>query len=206
MKSLVVILLLCMGVTIASAQEVYNSSGKPGYHKKTKTNKGYDPSKLVLGGGIQAGFGGGYAVAGLSPIVGYHFTNHLVAGVGVGYLYEQAPDANFSTYSSTYYDKEHIVYPNVWLRYFVWRGLYLSAAYEQDIIWRSFPDYNPVTGDQTTIHSNVGAECLLGGLGIRQPLGGRASFFIELMWDFLQQQYSPYYGQPDLRAGIAVGL
>jgi hypothetical protein len=202
MKRIIVVLLLCVGFTYVSAQEVYNSSGKPGYHKKTKKNKGYDPSKLILGGGLQAGFGDGYAVAGISPMVGYKFTSHFAAGVGIGYLYEQAPDPNWSTFPPVYYDKENIVYPNLWARYFVWRGLYLTGAFEYDFISLKAPvDY---LGDVGKL--NVNAQCLLAGLGIKQPLGGRASFFIELMWDFLQQPYSPYLGQPDIRAGIAVGL
>ena len=205
MRKIIVVLLLSLGFTYASAQEVYTSSGKPGYHKKTKSNKGYDPSKLVLGGGLNAGFGGGYAAVGLAPIVGYKFTNHFIAGVGLGYMYYQMPDDNFYNPYKVYYDKENIVYPNLWARYFVWRGLYLTGAYEYDFIHLTYPNYDNF-GNQITSKENVNAQCLLFGLGVKEPIGGRVSFFVELMYDFLQQKYSPYLGQPIFRGGIAAGL
>jgi len=203
MKKIVFFLILCTGFLYASGQEVYNSSGKQGFHKKTKKSKGYDPSKLVLGGGLSAVFGDGYALAGISPIVGYRVANNFCAGVGLGYLYQKSPDWYFPTLS----DKYNIVYPNVWARYTVWRGLYATGAYEYDIISLTEPIPDGITGFpvNTTIH--VSANCLLAGVGIKQPLGGRVSFFVEIMHEFLQEQYSPYVNEPLIfRAGVCAGL
>ncbi len=205
MRQTILVTLLCIIFSYASAQEVYNSSGKPGYHKKTKKSKGYDPSKLVLGGGLNAAYGGGYAVAGISPLVGYQFFNHFSAGVGLGYLYSQQPDGIFSNAYTTYYDREHIIYPNLWARYIVFRGLYVTSSFEYDIIKLSQPNVD-FYGNMVTDKLNVNAECLLLGLGVKQPLSGRVSFFVEGMYDVLQQQYSPYYRQPVFRAGVCAGL
>src|ERR1017187_10428182 len=91
MKNIVVVLLLFFGISYASAQEVYTSSGKTGFHKKTKKKKGYDPDRLIIGGGITFGIDGGYVNLGLAPIVGYRITDHFSAGLGLGYLYASAP-------------------------------------------------------------------------------------------------------------------
>ncbi len=207
MKKILIVLLLCAAYFTGTCQEVYNSSGKSsGFKKKTKREKGYDPSKLVIGGGLNLAYGGGYAVAGLSPIVGYHFFNNFVGGVGVGYLYQQQPNIQYTTAYKTYYDREHIIYPNLWARYVVWRGLYLSTCFEHDIIKLSVPDRD-AAGSLITSHLNVGSNALLAGIGLKQPIGGRVSFFVEVVHDFLQQTYSPYYGQPILfRAGVCAGL
>ena len=209
MKNIVFALLLCAGFACASAQEVYTSSGKPGYHKKTKREKGFDPSKLVLGGGLDAGYSNGFAIAGISPIVGYRFFNNFTAGVGLGYLYVQFPD--FELNGKNYYDKENIIYPSLWARYTIYRGLYATGSYEYDIIKLSQPAFD-VNNPSNIINktASINAQCLFAGVGLRQPLGGRVSFFIEVLHEFLQQKNSPYLtddvGPLIFRAGIAAGL
>lgn len=209
MKKFLFIILLCAGFTYASAQEVYTSSGKAGFHKKTKREKGYDPSKLVVGGGLVANYSSGYAAAGISPIVGYNFFHNFTAGVGLGYLYAQQP--YLQTTDKLYYIKEHIIYPSLWARYIVFRGLYLTTSFEHDIIKLTVPDYDHNNPSQIIDYkSTVNTQCLLAGVGLKQPLGGRVSFYFEVMHEFLQNNNpnSPYYGQGPLifRAGVAAGL
>ena len=98
-------------------------------------------------------------------MVGYKFTNNLVAGVGLGYQYNQQPDLNFSNpyYSSTvYYDKENIVYPNLWAKYTVWRILYIGTQLEYDLIHLNEPALD-INGYQITANVNVNATCWLVG-------------------------------------------
>jgi len=211
MKHIIWVLLVFVGISCACAQDVYTSSGKPGYHKKTKKVKGYDPSKLVVGGGFTAGFADGYVAAGISPIVGYRFTDHFLAGVGLGYLYSQSPDPEFSppNWPSTYYDKESLVSPNLWAHYYVWRGLYIAGTFEYNFIWLSQPDaYYDQYGNPYIQQDklNVAVPCLLIGPGFKMPLGGRVSAFGELLYDVLQQPNSPYLNQPVIRFGIAAGI
>lgn len=206
------IVLLCLGVGMASAQEVYNSSGKAGYHKKTKKTKGYDPDKLILGGGLNAGFGGGYANAGAAPIVGYRFTHDFSAGVGLGYQYYRAPQDiyDINDPNKTLYVNENIVYPSIWARYTVYRSIFVVANFEYDFISVKQYDYfiDPTTSQTYLAQHKLSANvaCLPLGVGLKQPLGGRVSFIGELMYDVLQQKYSPYFGQPIIRLGIAAGL
>ena len=207
MKNLIFVLILCAGFTYTSAQDVYNSSGKPGYHKQTKKRKkGYDPDKLILGGMPNLDFGNGFVDVGVSAIVGYRLTDHFSAGLGVGYLYSKSPiayDPNNS--NNILYQNENIIYPNLWARYFFYRNFFATATYEYDIISQKVPFDN--FGNLYPPTSHFTNSCLFLGAGYRWRIAGRLSFYGELVYDVLQGKNSPYYpGQPTIHFGIAAGL
>ncbi len=208
MKNIVLVLLLCAGFTYASAQDVYTSSGKPGYQKnvKKKKKKGYDPDRLILGGMPNLDFGNGFVDLGLSAIAGYRITDHFSAGIGLGYLYSKSPVAvDPNNPNNILYQTENILYPNVWARYFIYKGLYAVVNYEYDIISQKVPFDN--FGVLYPPASHFTNSCLFLGPGYRGRLAGRTSFYIELVYDVLQGTNSPYYpGQPILRGGIVFGL
>jgi hypothetical protein len=208
MKYLIWVMLVFIGVAHTSAQDVYTSSGKSGYHKKAKKKKGYDPDKLIIGGGLSADFGGGYAEAGLSPIVGYRITERFSAGVGIGYLYSQMPEYvdPVDPYKVSYL-KENIIYPSIWMRYRFFRNWYALGSYEYDLIYQKGPGYDNY-GNLTTVKANATNSCLFVGIGYRFPLSGRVSAFVEGLYDILQGTNSPYApGIPTiLRIGVAAGL
>ncbi len=209
MKQILVATLLMLSISYAGAQEVYTSSGKANTHKKSKRTTGYDPDRLILGGGLNLGFGNGYANVGLSPIVGYRITNAFSAGIGLGYQYYKAPDPYYYDPADPYkvfYDYEHIVYPSIWTKLFVYRNFFISGTFEHDFINFRGPGLDNY-GNPITIKLNVTNPVLLVGAGFRQPLGGRVSAYFELIYDVLQGDYSPYpKGAPDIRVGFAAGL
>ena len=209
MKNIVLVVLLCAGFTYASAQDVYTSSGKPGYQKNVKKKKkGYDPDKLILGGGITLNFGDGYFSAGLSPIIGYRITDHFSAGIGIGYLYSQVPEyVDPINPDKVSYFRENIVYPSIWARYFVFRNWYVSASTEYDLIYQKGPGYD-INGNLTKLSQNLNNTCLFLGIGYRLRLTGRASILAEIQYDVLQGVNSPYSpGFPTLvHVGFCVGL
>jgi hypothetical protein len=207
MKRLIWVLLVVMGCHQLSAQEVYTSSGKPGYHKKNlKKKKGYDPDKLILGGGINFGLSDGYFSVGLSPIVGYRITDRFSAGIGLGYLYSRAPvtyDPNNP--SKLLYETENLFYPNVWARFFVYHNWFVSSAVEYDFISQTYPLDNYGNVNKTRL--NLNNTCLWLGVGSKVPMGGRLSMYWEVVYDVLQGANSPYLnGVPDIRIGVAAGL
>jgi len=206
MRNTFFVLLLCLGFTYASAQDVYTSSGKPGYKKQMKKKKkGYDPDKLIIGGGITFNFGDGFLAAGLSPIVGYRITDHFSAGVGAGYLYSQYRDPGISSKLFTY--REHIVYPSLWTRYFVYKNLFVSAIGEYDLIFQKAPGYDNM-GNLTTLSATFNNTCIFLGGGYKFPLGGRVSMLLDVQYDVLQGKNSPYpMGFPTLvHFGFVAGL
>lgn len=209
--------MICFGV---SAQEVYNSSGRAGGYRK-KEKKGYDPDKLVLGGGLNANYAriqlddytsGSYVQFGISPKVGYRLARFLTVGVGVGYQYYKSPDyvAYIQNTPKIAYTHYNIYYPGVWAKCFVYNPIFISADFEFDVTrvreYRLMYDAFGQPDHLVTKRSTVTAPCALVGAGFRQSLGGRTSATFEIMYDLLQADYSPYYGTLVYRAGIYVGL
>ncbi len=209
MKYIILVLLVVLGVQLAVAQEVYTSSGRPEYAKKKEKKKtGYDPSRLIIGGGFIAGFGTGYADVGLSPIVGYRFTDHFSAGVGLGYEYQKSTIQLYDQYAGVYnpYNSSaSIISPSVWTRYFVYRNIFLEGKFEYDLIYTNEANYDN-SGNIYTQKATETAPCLLLGGGLRQPLGGRVSVIAEILYDVLQTKYSPYINEPVINFGIVAGL
>lgn len=209
MRYLLLIVIVALGIQTASAQDVYTSSGRPQYAKKKENKKkGYDPSKLILGGGLVASFGSGYADLGVSPIIGYRFTDRFSAGVGLGYEYLKNTIELYDQYSGAYnpYNTSaSIISPSVWSRCFVYRNVFLTGVFEYDVMFLNTADYDN-SGNIYTEKSTLNVPCLLLGGGLRQPLGGRVSVVAELLYDVLQQPNSPYLGQPVIRFGIVAGL
>ncbi len=204
MKRIVVILSFLFVVSSSFAQDVYMSSGHTGYHKKAK-KKGFDPSKLIVGGGINAGFSGNTIDAGLSPILGYNFFENFSAGIGIGYQFYKAPSVVDQYGNVAYYTYENMFYPSIWARYFVYRNIYVTTVFEYDFINLSGTDLD-YAGVPQKENFNVTNPCLLTGVGFKQPLGGRVSAVMEIMYDVLQQPNSPYLGQPIMRIGFCAGL
>ena len=67
--------------------------------------------------------------------------------------------------------------------------------------------WSPVGLDFAVQAVHVTNQSLLLGVGLRQSLGGRLSFYGELFYDVMQGQYSPYpKGFPGMRFGLATGF
>jgi hypothetical protein len=209
MKNIFLVFLLFFGINCASAQEVYTSSGKNGYHKKTKKKKGYDPDKLILGGQPTIDFSTDYTIAGVSLITGYRLTRHFAAGIGLGYLYaSQTVYVDPVDPLKASHIRANIIFPSVWARYYVFRNIYATAAVEYDIIRGKEPGYDNNGILTNNLKFSDDNTCFFVGAGYRQPLGGRLSIYAEVIYDVLQGKNSMYSpGFPTtFRFGFATGL
>lgn len=208
MKHILVVFLLLIGISCASAQEVYTSSGKPGNHKKSQKNKkkGYDPDRLILGGGINGlNYSNAIASAGISLIAGYRITDKLSAGVGAGYFYIQEAVTDIYTPSKPSYIRQYMWNPNVWARYFVIRNFFVSTTAEYNFIVKRSPQDRG--GYNTVQRSSISNTAILVGAGFRIPLGGRVSALAEARIAVLQDPVNLYPPlTPMLNIGFAAGL
>ncbi|RYY51454.1 MAG: hypothetical protein EOO06_00180 [Chitinophagaceae bacterium] len=214
MRYFVFTIMLYLGFGALSAQEVYSSSGKPINEKRKykEDPEGFDPSKIIWGGGIILSAGSGYANLGISPIAGYKISERFSAGVGLGYQYlkiKNAYTANNLQGFPQNYDMETSMYnANAWARFMVWNGIFAHIQPEiNSLDVYGQVDYLLPSG--TTIRT-VGKErmwvpCMMVGGGIRQPISDRVSFVGLILYDVLKDQNSPYRGI-DLRFGINVGF
>ncbi|MBK9731872.1 MAG: hypothetical protein IPO83_11410 [Chitinophagaceae bacterium] len=131
----------------------------------------------------------------IAPTFGYMLKPNWSAGVGVRYSYYQD---NF--YNPPY--KTNIYGGLLFTRYVVYKGLFLEANFEGN----NFDVYkfDPVTELYYPERDWI-PSLLLGG-GYSQPMGANSAFFISILYDVLQNNYSPYYGVPIIRAGFGIGL
>ncbi len=216
MKRIISVLFLALGLAItahAQQEEVYSSTGKPiKLNKKEEKKKGFDPQRIVFGGGFGLGFGDVTNVA-VSPVVGYAITDKFIAGVGVGYQYVRVKDY-WSVFDPNTADvlykpfTSNVFSPSIWTRYVVWKNLFVHAEYEHNFM--SYTRYynNTSVWPAEIVKDKVkyNAPSLLLGAGIRMPVSDRVSFIIMGLYDVIQDQYSPYRGTVAFRFGVNAGF
>lgn len=207
----------------AGAQERYNSSGNRRVYKSTAHRGGFDPNRLIYGGGLGLSFGT-VTNLGLSPVLGYRFTNWFSAGISLGYQYMRISDqVSVLNYNTGYYESKpfvsNIYSGSVWAREVVYGDFFLQEEFEHNIL-----SYRNYTSDQSGIHHNnvnYGVPCLLLGAGYRMRMSDNISMIYYIFYDALQnidhntmvdsytgEKYSisPYAGSLNFRIGINVGF
>lgn len=142
-------------------------------------------NRIFFGGNVGAQFGN-YTFVDFSPLVGYRISDKLSVGVGITYNYLRF------RYGKTEY-KTDIYGGRVFGRYFVWENLFLHGEYE---VLNGAWDY-------TNKRFNI--ENILGGAGYRQMVTDRAAMTLLVLWNFSQNNYSPY-SNPIIRGGFTFGF
>lgn len=167
---------------------------------------GFMKERLFTGGGISLGFSGNAFQAGASPVLGYNVASWVDAGIAVNYNYSSFRDvyaANDKLRESTYGG-------GVFGRFYPVRFLFVHTQFEHNFTTQK---YIPVNG-QASEKNKVEANSLLLGIGYagdRYPDSGRPFFYISLLFDVLNNEFSPYTRAdgriiPLLRGGIKVPL
>ena len=196
------------------AQEVYSSSGRPITDReragKQERPKGFDPSRMIFGGGFIFGIGSGYTNLGISPVVGYAITDKFSAGIGLGYQYLKADlgiQDPTGTIISTYKFKTSMYTGGVWARYLVFQNIFVHVQPEINSleVMNSNP-YFDANGNIQIDKKRTTVPSLLAGIGLRQPISDRVSILAMALYDVLQEPNSPYRNTIDLRIGVAVGF
>lgn len=216
MKYFWMALLCCITGSQAMAQDTYSSSGGSGYHYHKK--EGFDPSRLVYSGGLGLSFGD-YTDIGIFPMIGYRITDHFVAGIGLGYEYLRIknPDNDVYTYAngvSTYVSnplKVNIFTPSVWTRYKLLDNIFVEGRFEEEFqhykyLVSAIDPNDPNVSIAVPATETHNTPVLLLGGGYCQPVGGNVSLTVSLLYDVIQNQYSPYYKTVYFGTGFIVGF
>ncbi len=204
-----ILLLLLLTASGLHAQDVYTSSGRPQRRNAASRDarKGFDPDKLVYGGGLSLGFGT-VTNLGISPIVGYRITDRAVAGIGLGYQYFRYKNAYQNPQTGSYENyNQHVFTPSVFGRYLLFDNFFVQAEYEYNFISYNRLAYDPNgSGNVVNLTERVRVPALPAGIGYRQPVTDRSSFLIMALYDVLQNELSPYGKQVFFRFGFNVGF
>ena len=156
---------------------------------------GFDKSKLFFGGNLGLAFGT-YTIVNVSPLVGYQFTPVLAAGVGINYSYYGYNDGIWN-YKQSYAGM------SIFGRVYPIRQFFIQVQPEENYMWLS---QSLIGQDQPPIKINQFVPSLLLGGGAAIPTGANGAFTISVMYDVLQNIYSPFYHQAVYGFGYNMGF
>lgn len=149
-----------------------------------------EPSKVYWGGELSLSFGN-YFHIGIIPMVGYKVTPQFHLGGKIGYSYTEDKRYEVKLTSHNYGG-------SIFSRYLIVRGLYAHAEF---LYWSYQYQTEQLEGERTWV-----PFVLLGG-GYIQPISPGVSLFVEVLWDVLRDENSPYgASDPFIKVGVGVGL
>ena len=182
-RFILLIMILCL-VHFSQAQDT--TAVVPAKSKQSKPFK----EKIYYGGNIGLSFGS-YTMIGIYPLIGYKLTPKLSAGVKLAYEYIQ--DKRYSTdYTTSNYGG------SLFARYRVIQALYLHAEYAA----LNYELYNAL-GES----NREWVPFLFVGAGYSQRVGGNAWLNVQILFDVLQSDKSPYNSwEPFYSVGVGVGF
>lgn len=195
MKRLLICFFFLAGVQLANAQY---------YKTDTLTRKGFDPSRLVLGGSLGMVFGD-YTNVDISPLVGYRFSDYIAAGINLNAQYGQFKSRDFYTGNTIQRDKYTIFGGGVWGRVYPLPMVFIHIQPEYNFISQTSTYYQNDNVKQT-IKTNYGVPSLLLGAGYTQSVGGRVGIGISVLYDVIQDNRSPYRNSLVYRVGAGLGF
>jgi len=155
-----------------------------------KKQKAPISERIYYGGNVSLAFGS-YTRIGVYPLIGYKVTPKFSAGVKLGYEYIE--DKRYaSTYNTSNYGW------SLFSRYRVIQPLYVHVEYAMinyelyDALGESKREWVPF---------------LFAGAGYSQRMGGRAWLNVQVLFDLLQSDKSPYNNwEPFYSIGVGVGF
>jgi hypothetical protein len=158
--------------------------------EKPPKQKSSFASKLYYGGNIGLSFGN-YTMIGVYPLVGYKLTPKL--SVGVKIAYEYISDTRYEqTYTTSNYGW------SLFARYRIVPPLYVHIEYAQ-------MSYELYSADGTSNREWI--PFLFAGAGYSKSVGGKAWVNVQVLFDLLQDENSPYKNwEPFFSVGVGVGF
>jgi len=149
-----------------------------------------EPSKVYWGGQLGLSFGSFFRIS-IVPMVAYKVTPKFHVGGKIGYAYTEDKRYENATITSHNYGG------SVFTRYLLVKGLYAHAEY---MYWSYEYQTENLEGDRTWV------PFLLVGGGYVQPVSPSTAVFIEVLWDVLRDENSPYNADPWVSIGVGVGF
>ena len=170
-------LLICFCVNAQNEDMVRKSRPEPSFW-----------DKVYVGGNLGLQFGTVTFIE-VSPLVGYHITEKISAGVGVTYQYYHIKDRTTDFQTNVYGGK-------VFGRYMF--NDYLFGHVEYEFLNLEAFDFYPQ-------RRRVDVESILAGGGYMQRVGMNSGIFAMILYNFTETNYTPY-PNPIIRMGINIGL
>jgi hypothetical protein len=199
---------------------VIDSSIGQDINKKDTHNRSF-MDRISIGGALGLGFSNNSVLVDVSPIIGYSLTDNLEVGVGLTYKYYQLNDYYLNLEDGSLSDSKNNIYGgSLFARYFltdigipiienmflhaeveplIFSNDYVLMPFNQGKFIDAYGNYYNKGKEQVTITSYF-----LGG-GLRQMITDRSYLYIEVLWNFNEELYTPY-SNPRIRIGISAGF
>lgn len=169
---------------------------------KNEKKKGFDKSKLFVGGNFGMTFGD-YTLINVSPQLGYRFNQYFAAGAGINFQYVSLKERDYYTGDPIDRISQEVIGMNIFGRVYPVQFLMLQVQPELNYIFGKRKYYT--TPSFTTNNGTFLVPSLLTGAGVVFP-AGNGGFIISLFYDLLQNSNSPYSDKPFFNFGYNVGL
>ncbi len=179
-----------MGLPVSSVAQ-YNNTTSQSVSKEQirRHNRQRGTSKWFTGGMVGGGFSTNSSYFEVAPIIGYKATPKFYTGTRLTYIYQSYK----SSYSGMRYNL-HIYGGSLFARYILYKSLFAQTEYE--IL--SVPVY-PFEGSRRSVNS------LFVGGGFMQQIGRTGFSTISILYNILDNEYSPY-SNPLIRIGFGFGF
>jgi hypothetical protein len=189
------------------------------YGQKQVPEKVPFKDRIYVGGGLGFSVGSYSSLIDVSPIVGYAISRNFVAGIGLTYKYYRYKDYYYNYDDGSFEDfKTNMYGGSVWTRYFltdigvpIIENIYLHAEVEPLLFVNEYtfkPGGNyldPFNNQYVKGKEQITLTGVFLGGGLRQMVGVRSYLYLEVLYNFNEELYSPY-SNPRIRIGFAAGF
>ena len=194
-----IILLLLFPVLVSYSQTTNTDTTKPSPPQEVQQSQ---PSKWYYGGTVGFNFWGDYFYLSVNPLVGYQISPKFSVGGKVQYSYIN--DSRYDPLELT----SHNYGAGIFARFRPIYQIYLHAEFDYASYETNNVLYNPITRQYSSGDSerNWVPFLLLGG-GFVQRVGPNAAVYVEVLFDVIQDENSPYEDwDPIISIGGGVGF
>lgn len=199
MKKIIFLILLLFPVLVSYPQTTSTDTTKPEPPQEVQQSQ---PSKWYYGGTVGFNFWGDYFYLSVNPLVGYQLSPKFSIGGKVQYSYIN--DSRYDPLELT----SHNYGAGVFARFRPIYQVYLHAEFDYASYETNNVLYNPITRQYSSGDSerNWVPFLLLGG-GFVQRVGPNAAVYVEVLFDVIQDDNSPYEDwDPIISIGGGVGF
>lgn len=194
-----IILFVLFTVLVSYAQTANPDTTKPSQPTSPPEVQQSQPSKWYYGGTVGFNFWGDYFYLSVNPLVGYQVSPKISVGGKLQYAYIN--DKRYAGLELT----SHNYGAGIFTRYRPIYQIYLHAEFDY-ASYEDYTIYDPLVGDPYAESERNWVPFLLLGGGFVQHVGPNASVYVEVLFDVLQNENSPYGWDPIISIGGGVGF
>jgi opacity protein-like surface antigen len=199
MKHFLMVLILAFS-SFSIAQAIDSVKAEEEIKTEVPQNNPTGESKWYYGGTVGFNFWSDYFYLSLNPLVGYQVSPKF--SVGGKLMYAYINDQRYEPFELT----SHNYGAGIFTRFRPIYQIYLHAEFD----YASYEDYTlytPIVGEPYTESERNWVPFLLLGGGFVQRVGPNAAVYVEVLFDVLQDENSPYEDwDPIISIGGGVGF